>query len=187
MAVSASRPRKTIDDHLALPEDVRAELIDGELYVTPAPSPLHQFVVHELHGVLRAEVSRSGDGAVFGPPIDVLLPSGDLVEPDVLWIPRDRLRIIGKARIEGVPALVVEVVSPSRPERDRLVKRDVYARNGVPEYWIADPESKSVEVFRLLASAYAPAGYFTPGTVASSPSLPGLRAPIDDLFRVPWS
>jgi Uma2 family endonuclease len=187
MAESASRPRKTLEDYLALPDDVRAELIDGELYVTPAPTPWHQVVSGAVYRALHAEVSRSGDGVVFVAPVDVLLPSGDLVEPDVLWIPRSLRAIVGGTRVEGVPALVVEVVSPSGPERDRWVKRDLYARNGVPEYWIVDLESRSVEVFRLAAATYAPAGHFTAGTVVASPSLPVLRAPVDDLFRDPWA
>jgi Uma2 family endonuclease len=117
--------------------------------------------------------------------VDLVLPSGDVVQPDVVWIPRD-LRDIVRDRIEGVPGLIVEVVSRTHPERDRIVKKALYAGNGVPEYWIVDLDSKSVEVFRLHGAEYRPAGYFTAGTHVASPSLPGFRAAVDDLFRDPW-
>jgi Uma2 family endonuclease len=82
----------------------------------------------------------------------------------------------------GAPDLVVEIVSPLNAERDRIVKRDLYARSGVREYWLVDTLARSVEVLRLDGAAYAPAGYFTAGTVLASPSLPGLAIPVDAVF-----
>jgi Uma2 family endonuclease len=186
MAVSVSRPRKTIEDYLALADDVRAELIHGDLYVTSAPTPRHQAVVDAVHSALKAYVKESARGVVYFAPLDVVLPSGDVVQPDVIWVSTQGRDIV-RDRIEGVPSLVVEVVSPTHPERDRIVKKALYAGNGVPEYWIVDLESKSVEVFRLDGSEYRPAGYFTAGTHVASPSLPGFRAAVDDLFRDPWA
>lgn len=108
---------------------------------------------------MRAYIQVHGLGKVFFSPIDVFLPSGSIVQPDIIFISSERLSII-QNRIEGIPDLCVEVVSPTGAERDRIVKRQLYAENGVREYWIIDDESKSVEVLTLDGTDYAPAGYF---------------------------
>jgi Uma2 family endonuclease len=113
--------------------------------------------------------------------MDVYLPSGDVVQPDVGLVTRPRSGIV-QDWIRGAPDLVVEVISPTHVERDRLVKRDLYARNGVPEYWLVDPGAGTIEVFRLRDDAYRPAGYFQRGSVLASESLPEFRLPIDEVF-----
>ena len=85
--------------------------------------------------------------------------------------------------VVGVPDLLIEVVSPTHPERDRIVKRDLYAENGVPEYWVVEPDMRAVQVFRLEGSAYRPAGWFTAESALVSPTFPDLRIPVAGLFR----
>jgi Uma2 family endonuclease len=179
--VSAShRPRKTVRDYLDLPERVRAELIGGELYVTPSPTSGHQEAAGRLYARLLAWLP--GDGArVFIAPLDVYLPSGDVVQPDVVFVAAANRGIV-EAWVRGVPDLLVEVASPANAERDRIVKRDLYAQNGVPEYWIVDPDAGAIEVLRLDRGAYHPAGYFERGSVLVSTSLPGLGLSIDDVL-----
>jgi Uma2 family endonuclease len=182
MAVQTSRPRKTVADYLALPDDVRAELIQGELYVTPAPDPRHQDVIGLLYVLLHQHVEANGLGRVYLSPVDVHLPSGEVVQPDLLYIARDRLGMVGK-RIEGVPDLAIEVVSPTHPERDRIVKRDLYAENGVREYWVVELDSRAVEVLRLDGRAYVPAGYFSGASRIVSTVLREVSIDVGSLFR----
>jgi Uma2 family endonuclease len=181
MAVSIRRPRKTVEDYFALPDDVRAELIDGELYVTPARFADHQRVVVNLTRILSTFVLERDLGEVFVAPIDVILPTGDAVQPDVLFVSRERSRIVERW-IEGVPDLLVEIVSPGHAERDRSVKRRLYERNSVPEYWIVDLEERSIEVLRHDGVAFRPAGFLVGSGLLRSPALPGLALPLDDVL-----
>jgi Uma2 family endonuclease len=114
--------------------------------------------------------------------MDVHLPSGDIVEPDVLFVAQENHSII-QDWIRGVPDLVIEVLSPDGIARDRFVKRDLYARNGVREYWIVDPATRSIEVFALRSRQYEPAGYFQEGAVLTSTVLSGLSLPVTEIFE----
>jgi Uma2 family endonuclease len=113
----------------------------------------------------------------------VFLPSEDLVQPDIVFIRKANLGII-QDRIRGVPDLLIEVLSPDRPERDRLVKRDLYARNGVPEYWIVDPKDRTVEVFLLDAGIYGRPALYEFGDSMTSPLLPALTLLVSSIFPV---
>ena len=182
MAYVRSRPRKTIEDFLALGEEVLAELIDGEIYVTPSPSPQHQDVVGTLYVHLRAFVEAQGVGRAYVSPLDVYLPSNDIVQPDLVFIRTERMHIVENV-IRGVPDLAIEVLSPSRPERDRIVKKQLFAQSGVHEYWIVDLAARSIEVFILDGARYAPAGWYTGDATLISPTLPGLEVPLATVFR----
>jgi Uma2 family endonuclease len=115
--------------------------------------------------------------------MDVHLPGGDVVQPDVIFVSTARSDIL-QDWIRGVPDLLVEIISPEGVERDRLVKRDLYARNGVKEYWLVDPAARAVEVLRLGASgSYEPAGYFEEKDTLVSPTLAGMALPVQALFR----
>lgn len=182
MAHVQSRPRKTVEDYLALPNDVVAELIDGELYVTPAPSLDHQDVAGALYLALRLFVEPTKWGRAYISPVDVYLPSGDIVQPDVIAIRQERMQIAQNV-VRGIPDVAIEVISPSRPERDRFVKKQLFAVNGVPEYWIVDPAARSIEVFQLDNGVYAPAGWFTGEATVVSPTVTGLEIPLTSVFR----
>jgi Uma2 family endonuclease len=157
MEANRSRMRWTYAEFARLPSDGRRrELIAGELHVTPAPHPLHQRIVARLVTRLEPFVAGHALGWVFPGPIDVLFAEGDYVEPDVAFVRRDHGAIITHRGIEGPPDLIVEVLSPSTAERDRKVKRDRYAHFGVPEYWIVDPDGRSVEVHRFPPEAESP-------------------------------
>ena len=181
MPRATSRPRKTVEDYLALPDDVRAELIAGELYVTPSPSPRHQSVVLSVAILLDDHVRSHDLGRVFVGPLDVHLPSGDIVQPDALFIAKAHTGII-QEHVHGVPDLAVEVLSPSRIERDRFVKRDRYALNGIPEYWLIDLAEQTVEVLRHEDGAYQPAGYFQDDQTLRSRVLPELHLRLAEIL-----
>lgn len=182
MHSNVARPRCTVEDFMRLPEGVLAELIDGEILVSPSPRSRHQEVAFNLAACLREFVKCRGLGKVFVAPMDVHLPTGDIVEPDVLFIASANLSII-QDWIRGVPDLVVEVLSPDGIARDRLVKRGLYARNGVPEFWIVDPEESTIEVLSCRGHQYEPAGYFQAGDELRSTLLPGLDLPVSAVFE----
>jgi Uma2 family endonuclease len=182
MAALNAKPRKTVEDFLKLPEGSLAELIDGELLMTPSPRPTHQRIVANIlfamESFLRAHPSV---GTLHLSPLDVHLPSGDIVEPDLIYVSKARTHIV-QDWIRGAPDLLIEVVSPVHPERDLFVKRNLYARNGVLEYWIVQPDDKAVEVLRLSDAVYQPAGWFRSGEIVTTPLLPGFLLPVDAIF-----
>ena len=120
-------------------------------------------------------------GQVYPAPFDVHLPSGDIVQPDLIFVAVRNAHIV-KDWIFGIPDLLVEVVSQESPERDRIVKRDLYARNGVPEYWLVQDDPPGIEVFRHAKGRYFPAGCFPETEIATSPMFPGLTLPVREML-----
>ncbi|MBI4564929.1 MAG: Uma2 family endonuclease [Planctomycetes bacterium] len=177
-----AKPRKTVDDYMKLPEGTRAELIEGEILMSPSPRRRHQDAAINLSGILRDFVRSKRLGKVYAAPFDVHLPSGDVVQPDVIYVSNANRSIL-QDWIRGTPDLLIEILSPDSIERDRMVKRDLYARNGVKEYWIVDPESQTVEVLALAQATYAPAGYFERNDAVTSPLLSGLELPLRQIFE----
>jgi len=155
----AARVVLTYRDYVALPEDGRRyELHEGDLSVTPAPGTRHQRVVGELFGLLREHVRARGLGEVFVSPVDCILSDTTVVEPDVVYLDPTRAGLVSERGIEGPPTLAVEVLSPSTAETDHSAKLHIYARYGVPFYWIVDPTAGSVTAYALTGSAYRVAG-----------------------------
>jgi Uma2 family endonuclease len=137
----------TYDGMEASPRDgLRRELLGGELYLSPAPSPTHQFVVGELFVLLRMYGHTNG-GIAFLSPIDVVFSQVDATQPDVVYLAPDRLAMIGKKGIMGPPSLIVEVLSPGSSDVDPGRKLEVYARHGAPEYWIVDPIARTIRAY----------------------------------------
>ena len=136
----------TYDDLQRMPDDgLRREVLGGELSVTPAPNTAHQRIVRHLLVALDTYATRTG-GEVFQAPYDVYFSPLDAVQPDLVFLAADRLALIGEQRVSGAPSLVIEVLSPESVQRDRVRKRALYARYGVPEYWIVDPEHRTIEM-----------------------------------------
>jgi Uma2 family endonuclease len=180
MATTAAR--LTYDDLRQIPPDRnRYELIEGELFVSPAPSLEHQRKVMNLSAQLWYFVRQHDLGEVFIAPCDVVLAPSIVLEPDIVFVSRARRSILKVACIEGAPDLVVEVVSESSRLMDRFVKRDRYAEFGVPEYWLLDPFEPRIEVLRLEAGKYRVVGSFGPGDTLESPTFPGLRIAVSSL------
>ena len=180
-AMATSRPLKTVDDFMALGDQVRAELIAGEIYMSPSPSSQHQSIAGNLYVALRSAARRARGEAVFIAPLDVHLPSGDIVQPDVMFVSAQRRGIV-QEWIRGAPDLLIEIVSPSHAERDRIVKRELYARNRVPEYWLVDGTTRTLERFVDDAGTYTAAGYYREGDTLETPLLPALQLPIVEIF-----
>lgn len=149
------------DDYAALPDDGRRyEIMDGVLIMAPSPTPEHQEVNIMLGHYLILAIKNRGLGKVFVAPIDVELTPKKIVQPDVLVILNANLASIQKKKIVGAPDLVVEIASPGTALYDRLDKYKAYQKAGVSEYWLADPDAQTVEVFVLEQGMYQPLGLF---------------------------
>ena len=183
--------RYTVQDYLSWPDDVRRELIDGEIYdMTPAPSLDHQETVGALYSALREEAGRQQGGGggpcqVFIAPVDVVLSEDTVVQPDLIVV-CDPAKTADRRRVHGAPDLVVEVLSPSTSIKDRREKRRLYEVHGVAEYLIVDPDEHYAEYFRL-----GPDGRYGPSTVLGPEDglrllrLPAFAATLMELFGWP--
>jgi Uma2 family endonuclease len=158
------------------------EVIDGELYVTPAPAWRHQRALGRLMAPIATYVFARGLGEVVTAPTGVVLEGGSGVEPDLLYISRERLHIISERGVEGAPDLVVEVLSPSTQARDRGIKMRRYAASGVPHYWLVDLDAPALEAYRLGAEGYELVGRHGPGSTFRPELFPGLEIRVDDLW-----
>lgn len=139
----------SVADVRAIPDDCnRYETIAGELFVTPAPGTPHQTVLRALFVTLWDYVRAHGLGQVWFAPVDVVLGTLTLVEPDLLFIARDRLGVVNEREVTGAPDLAVEVISPSTARVDRGRKRALYQETGVREYWVVDIAQRHIEVWR---------------------------------------
>ena len=174
----------TWDDLLEMfPEEerTRREIIGGELFVTPQPSVHHQRVVTRLTLALARYQERHG-GEVFGVELDTLVTPSDVVQPDLMFFSEEASLELGPRPVTTRPELVVEVSSPSTRKRDRTVKRDLYARFGVPEYWFVDLDADRIAVYRLREGRYGDPELVERGAIVESVALPGFSASVDDVL-----
>lgn len=175
----------TYDDLESIPQvrpGDRHEIINGELVVTPAPIQAHQFVCENIGYALGRYVRERNLGKIAYGPIDVRLAPDNVLNPDIVFIARDQLHASGPKTVDVPPDLVVEVLSPGTRRRDLTVKRDLYARFGVQEYWIVDLSNRSVTVLGLDQDRYEPIPP-TPDGVVQSRVLPGLVLTLDAVFE----
>jgi Uma2 family endonuclease len=170
----------TYEDYCRIPDDgKRYEVIRGVLYVSPAPRTRHQRVIANLFNALFNFVTARQLGEVLTSPIDVLLPGlASPVQPDILFVSRERARIVEEKYLADAPDLVVEVLSPSNPRHDRKTKFEVYAEAGVREYWIVDPDERSIEVHSLEGRAWRLDGRHGPEAAARSRVLAGFEVAV---------
>jgi Uma2 family endonuclease len=174
----------TYDDFVNFPDDgQRHELIDGEHYVTPSPATVHQRLVGRLHLAVGNWLQSHPVGEVFLAPFDVVLSHHDIVEPDLLVVLSSQSEIVTPAHVRGAPALVVEVLSPGTWRRDTGLKQRLYDRVGVREYWLVDPDERTVTIcHRSFDGAFAADAPLRNADVISSAVLPGFSLGLDQLF-----
>lgn len=179
-------PRKlTYEDYLLFPEDgQRHEILDGEHYVTPSPFFQHQFTAGRLHLRLGNFVEKRGLGIVLFAPFDVLLSPHDVVQPDLLFVSKERAGIVVEKYVHGAPDLVIEILSESTRRRDERLKLERYDRFGVQEYWMFDTGRKTARIFRREGGRLALAAELSAaaGDILTSPLLPGLEILLDGIF-----
>ena len=189
MAPTAHPDRRlTYDDFLLFPEDdgLRHEIIDGVHYVTPSPGLRHKDLVGRLHLALGNHLaSHPGIGRVFLSPLDVIFTLHDIVEPDLLFVASDQLEIMTEKNIQGAPAIVVEVVSKSTRSRDERIKRELFERGGVREYWIVDPDRSQLIVHGREGDGFDARTTLSADNrdVLTSALIPGFSLAVSDLFK----
>ena len=187
-ADTARSTKLTYADFVLLPDDgKRHEIIDGEHYVTPSPNTKHQVVVGNLYLSLGNYLREHPIGFVFLAPFDVVFSNFDVVEPDLLYIARERMDVLTKANVRGAPDLVIEILSPGTRRKDTLIKRKLYERFRVREYWIVDPERDVVKIYRRTADMFGPAAELSAkkNEALTTPLLPGWSTPLREVFASP--
>jgi Uma2 family endonuclease len=172
--------RATYDDYVQFPDDgKRYEILDGAVFMSPSPSPLHQFASKTLQRVLEAHFEADGQHVVFAAPLDVILAIDDIVQPDLVVAERRQISTRG---VEGAPRLLVEVLSPSNVAFDRQAKAARYRVHGVAQYWILDPMNRTLECFRLENGEFQLEASGAGRDVVAVPSLAGLSIALEALW-----
>jgi Uma2 family endonuclease len=177
----------TYDDFVHFPEDGRRhELIDGEHYVTPSPNTRHQGISGNLYLLIANWLEEHPIGRVFFAPLDVVLSQFDVVEPDLLYLSNERAaQVITPIHVRGVPELVVEIASRGTRRRDETIKRRLYDRAGVSEYWVVDPAIDVVRVYRREGERLGRPRELSreASDILTTSLLPGLELPLTRIFR----
>ena len=183
--VATAQPdvKLTYEDYCAAPADERYELLDGELIMVPAPNLKHQMVSAEIYAQLREFIKDRALGTLLYAPCDVLFSDNDVVQPDLLFVSRQREHLLRDGqKVQGAPDLVVEILSPSTADRDQGEKLALYARHGVTEYWLVDPIAETVSIHRQRAGVLVPIQTFGRNQTLRSPLLAGLELHLDHVF-----
>lgn len=182
-AVQPGRKTYTVDDYLAVPDEYpRYELLEGEMIEMVSPNSRHQRVLGRLAKLLGNYCTAHHLGEVFIAPLDVILSRTVVVQPDLFFIAQSRLAELVGERITGAPDLLVEILSPSTSTRDLNQKRKLYARAGVTEYWIVDPEDNTIEIQRLQGTVLSTLALYSAGETLASPLLAGLSIALEGVF-----
>ena len=186
MKPASQSVKLTYDDFLLFPDDgKRHELIDGEHYVTPSPNTRHQRISGRLYLLIGNWLEAHPIGQLFYAPFDVVFSNFDVVEPDLLYMSNERAaEILTAKHVSGVPELVIEIGSPGTRKRDETLKRRLYERTGVTEYWIVDPDVDVIRIFRRGERGFTRAVELSAeaGDVLTTPLLPDLEIPLARVF-----
>lgn len=181
--LALEKKKYTYEDYLQTPEDTRYEIIEGELLMTPSPVTKHQRVSMKLVSAIFNFVSDNDLGEVFAAPYDVVLDEHNVLQPDILFISKERLDIIGEKNIQGAPDLVIEIISENTAYRDTIQKKRLYARFGVKEYWLVAPEDRIVEVYTLEEGGYQLTKTYLEGDILGSQNINGLKIELKKIFK----
>lgn len=155
MSVDQNTNKLTYEHYACIPNDGRRhEIIDGKHYVNPAPNLNHQTLSRRIQFQLYTQIELTSRGVVFNAPVDLQLAEFDIVQPDLVVVLTENKGILTRPKIDGVPDSVVEILSPSNPQHDRDIKKQLYLRTGVPEYWIVDPMNEMIEQYVLSDGKY---------------------------------
>jgi len=183
METIVEKRKYTYEDYLKTPDDVRYELIEGELIMTPSPVTRHQRISILLASEILRYVLDNNLGEVFAAPYDVVLSNENVSQPDILFISKDRVDIITEKNVQGAPDLIIEILSESTAYRDAIQKKRLYARFGVKEYWIVAPDDKLVEVYYLKDKGeYQLLKTYLENDIIESQIIRGLKIELNRLF-----
>ena len=186
MVVRPDAPPLTVEEYKNLPETgPRYQLVEGDLYMAPAPNRFHQDISRNIQGALDRYLEANPIGVLYNAPFDVYLTRTDVFQPDLIVVLNANRSILTDAGAEGPPEFVVEILSPKTRELDLVNKRRVYARLGVKELWIIDPEPGIIEIYRFEQNSSGPVATLHPSDTLTTPLLPGFSMPAGAVFRRP--
>ena len=180
--VTATKTKLTYQDYAKTPDGERYELLDGELIMAPAANMPHQETSMNLSREVSLFVKKNGLGRVFHAPTDVVLADTIVVQPDVLFVSKEREGIITHANIQGAPDFVVEILSPSTAQNDWRRKWEIYERHGVKEYWIVDPANRIVYVMLARNGALEMENAYSEADTVKSSTIHGFSVKVADIF-----
>ena len=182
--VSIKKPtaKLTYEDYRKTPEDERYELIDGVLIMAAAPNIAHQTTQANLGWRMASFVETEDLGKVFFSPCDVVFSEHDTVQHDIVFVSKENASVITPANIQGAPDLVVEIISSSSTGRDWVVKRDMYAKYGVKEYWLIDPINRTLWVMLLKDGYLELAATYHEGDTPAASTIKGFTVNLSDIF-----
>jgi Uma2 family endonuclease len=182
--MKAVQPRLSYSELRMMPDDgKRYELVNGEVFVAPAPNEKHQRVLGNLLLSMQSYAKAKGLGRVYCAPFDVVFGERTALEPDILFVSAARRGIIGSEYVVGAPDLVVEIISASSRRMDRITKLEQYALHGVSEYWVIDPETETVDVHVLHGKRYDLKATAAGGDSLETVHLPGWKMAVRELFE----
>jgi Uma2 family endonuclease len=174
----------TKEDYRMLPESgPRYQLIEGELYMSPAPNRYPQVISRNIGFMLLKYLEANPRGEVYHAPFDVYLSEHDVFQPDIVFIARENFKVLTDAGVEGTPDFAVEILSPRTAYLDKKSKLRVYARAGLKELWIIDPEPRLIQVYMLQENAGQPLATYSEGDSFTSSNFPGLAIHGSEIFK----
>jgi Uma2 family endonuclease len=184
MPVNTHFPPLTVENYKLLPETgPRYQLIQGDLYMAPAPNRFHQEISRNLQFELHSYLKRNPIGKIFDAPFDVYLDEINVFQPDILIVLNERLGILTEEGAEGAPELVVEILSPKTRRLDLENKKLEYARAGVKELWIIDPEPRSLTIHQLTSDGIEKIRQLGKEDNLSTDLLPGFNVAMETIFE----
>jgi len=176
-------PPLTVENYRLLPETgPRYQLIEGDLYMAPAPNRFHQEISRNLELILGNYLTQNPLGKVYHAPFDVYLDDTNVFQPDILYVSKSRFHILTLDGAEGAPDFIVEILSPRTAKLDLLNKRRQFARHGVDELWIIDPANRTLSVYRFAENAEEPVMIIPESGQVCTPHFPGLLIEMAQVF-----
>jgi Uma2 family endonuclease len=174
----------TVHDYMQLPErsEKKTELIEGDLFMSPSPNRFHQEILGRLFGHIWHYLQSKPIGKVYAAPFDVVLTDLNVYQPDICYFSKSRYSSLTEHGAEGAPDLVLEILSSRSMKHDLGVKKVIYARTGVEEFWSVDPMKRVIAVFQLSENSDTPRATLGVGKTVTTPLLPGLKIKVRDVF-----
>jgi Uma2 family endonuclease len=184
MPVNTNFPPLTVENYKLLPETgPRYQLIQGDLYMAPAPNRFHQEISRNLQFELHSYLKRNPIGKLFDAPFDVYLDETNVFQPDIIIVLNERLGILTEEGAEGAPDLVVEILSPKTRRLDLVNKKQEYARAGVNELWVIDPEPRTIIIHQFALDGVERIRQVDEGDTLSTDLLPGFNLAAETIFE----
>jgi Uma2 family endonuclease len=184
MPVNTNFPPLTVENYKLLPETgPRYQLIQGDLYMAPAPNRFHQEISRNLQYELHSYLKRTPIGKLFNAPFDHYLDEVNVFQPDLIVVLNERLGILSEEGAEGAPELVFEILSPKTRSLDLMNKKQEYARAGVKELWIIDPEPRSITIHEFASDGVEKTRQLHEADTLSTDLLPGFDLAVATIFE----